>query len=276
MEYQNSELRQLQLVELDILKVIDSLCKEYKIEYFLDSGTALGAKRHRGFIPWDDDIDIGMLRQDYDRFLKIASESLPLGYELCAPGANQGYAPMFAKVMKSGTKFQTRETLESGFEQGIFVDIFPYDIMSCVTKQQRRQIRSCRMWQSVSYLYHSKSITVPHSGVLGVAEKFACRVAHGLIHFFINEQAIIDAYQKALVCEGDSGSQVMAFAYPIGEGYEVEMLLPSVDLEFEGDNYPAPCCIENYLTAMYGKDWNKLPPENKRRNHAPVILDFGE
>ncbi|WP_304597434.1 LicD family protein, partial [Adlercreutzia caecimuris] len=72
MQYDPDDLRQLQLVELEVLLAIDELCARYDIPYFLDSGSALGAMRHGGFIPWDDDIDIGMLREDYERFVAVA------------------------------------------------------------------------------------------------------------------------------------------------------------------------------------------------------------
>ena len=80
MQYEQDELRRLQLVELDILRDIDKVCREHGIRYFLDSGTLLGAVRHGGFIPWDDDVDLGMPRHDYERFLEIAPRALGDAY----------------------------------------------------------------------------------------------------------------------------------------------------------------------------------------------------
>ena len=131
MEYQPETLRKLHEIQLSILKDVDDLCTRHDITYFLDSGTALGAVRHNGFIPWDDDIDIGMLRPDYDRFLTVAKEELPAStYRLLIPGETLHYAAMFTKVALVGTKFYTQETIEAGLDMGIFIDVFPYDDLS--------------------------------------------------------------------------------------------------------------------------------------------------
>ena len=127
MQYEPEVLRRLQLVLLDMLKDIDSVCRENGIEYFLDAGTCLGAIRHDGFIPWDDDVDLGMRRADYERFLEIAPAALGEGYVVAHPKSDKRVAGMFAKVWRKGTVFSTRETVEAGLPQGIFVDIFPYD-----------------------------------------------------------------------------------------------------------------------------------------------------
>lgn len=87
-------LRKLQLTELEILDVISCFCKERGISWFMDSGTCLGAVRHGGFIPWDDDIDIGMLREDYDVFCEAAARELPDGYSLHTPLNTNNYAPL--------------------------------------------------------------------------------------------------------------------------------------------------------------------------------------
>lgn len=120
----DSALRRLQETELEILKAFASFCDEHDLEWFIDSGTVLGALRHGGFIPWDDDIDVGMLREDYDRFLRLASQSFVEGYSVHTPDNTEGFAGMFAKVYKDGTLFETRETRDAGLKQGIFIDIF--------------------------------------------------------------------------------------------------------------------------------------------------------
>ena len=160
-------LKKLQETELDILLVIAAFCEERGIEWFMDSGTALGAMRHGGFIPWDDDIDIGMMRGDYERFIELAQDGLPAGYSLQTFDNNETFAGLFAKVYKEGTAFHTKETIEAGCDQGIFVDVFPYDVLAADAGQRARQLKTARTWQSASYLYHAKTITVPHKGFDG-------------------------------------------------------------------------------------------------------------
>ncbi len=130
MQYDDRDLRKLQLLELRILKEIDRVCRELGITYFLDSGSVLGALRHGGFIPWDDDIDLGMPRADYDRFVAEAPALLGEEYVVSTPETNPHQAALFGKVWLRGTRFATEETIEAGFDQGIFVDLLPYDALS--------------------------------------------------------------------------------------------------------------------------------------------------
>ena len=95
-------LRGLQLVELEILLEVDRVCRENGIEYFLDGGTAVGAVRHGGFIPWDDDVDIGMTRENYEKFLEIAPEKLKNDYFLQTRKTDKKAPYMYAKVMVPG------------------------------------------------------------------------------------------------------------------------------------------------------------------------------
>ena len=177
MLYDDEVLRRLQLVELSILEDIDRICRECGITYFLDSGTLLGAVRHGGFIPWDDDIDIGMMRSDYDRFLSVAAEALGDRYVVSSCELRKDHAAMFAKVWLRDTIFSTNETVEAGVPQGIFVDVFPYDAVCADPASASRQAKRCRMWQSVSYLYHAKTVIVPHGGILGRCERVGCCAA---------------------------------------------------------------------------------------------------
>ncbi len=147
MRYDPEMLRRLQLLQLEILKDVDRVCRAEGITYFLDGGTLLGAMRHGGFIPWDDDIDLGMPRTDYERFMQVAPRALGERYRVSDPRTCPQQAGMFGKVCRSGTRFHTRETLDAGFDQGVFIDIFPYDVMHAdprVAARQRARAGSCK------------------------------------------------------------------------------------------------------------------------------------
>lgn len=277
MQYDQDTLRRLQLAELGILIDIDRVCRENGITYFLDSGTVLGARRHGGFIPWDDDIDLGMPRDDYERFLAIAPDALGERYCVTSPRTNPHQAALFAKVMLAGTRFETEETQEAGFEQGIFVDIFPYDAVCPDERAAKRQRRQCVLWQSISYLYHSKHIVVPHGGALGAAERAACRVAHTLVRACLRPERIACGFDRAAaMAHGDAAAtHMMASSYAAVEPYPREMLLPPSEISFEGQSFYAPADVDGYLQKQYGDTWSELPPEGERRNHAPHVLNFG-
>lgn len=277
MRYSPETLRRLQLVLLEIVKDIDRVCRKNDISYFLDSGSCLGAVRHGGFIPWDDDMDLGMLRSDYDRFLEIAPRELGNKYVVAHPGVDDRLAGQFAKVWKQGTEFATKETIEAGIPQGIFVDVFPYDELSANADEAKRQLADCRMWQSLSYLYHAKTIVVPHKGMIGAMERLGCRLAHGVVHAFCNPMAVRSKFEQA--ARHGSGSQSGLFAnmtYTQMGCFPKEMLTPPVQMSFEGVELPVPADSVGYLEQVYGKTWNELPPEDQRRNHAPEKLSFGD
>lgn len=276
MQYEQDELRGLQMVELGILREIDRVCREYGIRYFLDSGTLLGAVRHGGFIPWDDDVDVGMLRPDYERFLEVAPKALGEGYVVCEPRANPCCAGMFAKVWKRGTKFFTAETMEAGIDQGIFVDVFPYDVLHADENVAARQLRWCRAWQSASYLLHARHVTVPHGGVLGVLERGACAVAHAGSKMLLSHKRVVDLFEAwALRGVDQPGDDYMNMAYVTDSAFPEDVLAPASEMLFEGFSFFAPAQVESYLERAYGSSWRELPPVEERRNHAPIELDFG-
>ena len=124
----NETLRKVQLAQLEIGKEIKRVCDENGIKYFLDSGTLLGAIRHKGFIPWDDDMDMGMLREDYERFIEIAPKELKPEYFLQTWKTDKSYPYAFAKIRKKGTVFIEAVSQKTNAHNEIFVDVFPYDI----------------------------------------------------------------------------------------------------------------------------------------------------
>lgn len=278
MQYEQATLRRLQMMELEILEAIDSVCREHGITYFLDSGTVLGARRHGGFIPWDDDIDLGMPREDYERFLEVAPAALGERFCVTCSRMNPRQAALFAKVMLTGTRFVTDETEEAGFDQGVFVDIFPYDAVCAESNAAKRQRKRCMMWQSISYLYHSKHILVPHKGAMGTIETIACRVAHYAVRALFSPERINRGFDKvAMIAKDDSkADMLMVSSYAATEPFPKSMLLPPSVICFEGKEFFAPADVEGYLRTQYGQTWNQLPPEDQRRNHAPKELYLGK
>lgn len=275
MQYDEKILRQLQLVELGMLLEINKACKTLSIQYFLDSGTALGAARHKGFIPWDDDVDLGMLRVDYERFIAEAPSVLPPNFKICTPENTEGYAPFFAKVMRADTRFATAETIEAGFGQGVFIDIFPYDVLSTDASVAQAQKKQCDLCQKLSYLYHSGSIVVPHKGALGQAEKMACRMAHQVVRRVATPQKLAAKFDIWAKRGADNpGTKYAIMAYSTTTEMPEDVIFPLGRAHFEGHELPVPGNLDEYLTILYG-NWRQLPKVEDRRNHAPMQLDLG-
>ncbi len=276
MRYDPEMLRRLQLLQLEILKDVDRVCRAEGITYFLDGGTLLGAMRHGGFIPWDDDIDLGMPRTDYERFMQVAPRALGERYRVSDPRTCPQQAGMFGKVCRSGTRFHTRETLDAGFDQGVFIDIFPYDVMHADPRVAARQRARCRQLQSALYLLHSGCVGVPHTGALGEAEKAVCRVAHAVLGLASDHRRLVERFEREAARGLESpGREYATLAWPSitlpAEGFD--RVSP---LSFEGCEFFGPADPERHLSIMYGDGWTELPPVEARRNHAPLVLDLGE
>lgn len=275
-EYCEIEIKQLQQILLEILLVIDEFCKENCISYFLDSGTALGAKRHKGFIPWDDDIDLGMMRADYEKFVSLAIEKLPHGYTLHVYENTPGFPGMFAKVCKEGTLFETEETRDSGFSQGIFVDIFPYDCLSSNLAEKKKQLRKAGFWQKVSYLYCSPHVLVPVDGIFGLLARLFCHVSHFFLRAFCSREGIKEKFDDSKRFKSMPSDEVVVLAYPNGGPYKRNMMVPPRNQSFEGFCMPCPNDIEGYLEVLYGPTWKDLPPVENRKSHKPLRLVVGD
>ena len=140
-EYDNITLKKLQNVELEILKDFIKLCDKHNIDYFGIAGTGIGAIRHKGFIPWDDDIDIALRRNDYDKFIKVVKEELSDKYTILNAEENENYPLMTTRMMKKGTKFREYALKDIDCELGIFLDIYSFDNISDDPKEFAKQAR---------------------------------------------------------------------------------------------------------------------------------------
>ena len=275
--YSDEVLQRLHAAELEILDALAALCKEEDLNWFLIGGTVLGARRHEGFIPWDDDIDTGMLRDDYDRFLQVAPSKLPPEFELISPMTTPGYAPMFAKIVKKGTRFCSQEAVDAGIDMGIFVDIFPRDRVAADPVLRKRQYRAARTMTRASYLYHSEHISRVPKGLYGQIARKTFPFAHAVLHKLVDEETIRNAYLKGTYLSPDAhATECASFTSPSMPPLPLKMFAEPELLPFEGRMLPAPSPSEEYLVTAYGPKWNQLPPVEKRKSHAPVILDFGD
>ena len=125
----DEKTKRIWAVQLEMLDEVERICKKYGLKYFADSGTLIGAVRHQGYIPWDDDIDLAMLREDYETFLKVAPGELKEHLVLQTPYREKNYLRAHAQLRNSRTTGCSREDRKAGYNCGIFIDIFPLDAM---------------------------------------------------------------------------------------------------------------------------------------------------
>ena len=156
MEYKPEELKRVQEIEVEILQEIIRVCEQYGFKYWVYGGTLIGTIRHDGFIPWDDDIDIGMMRDDFEKFIEVAPAALNKGYTLQHFKTDPKTPTYHAKVRKDGTEFVEWYARNMDIHQGIFVDIMPHDLIP-ENEEERAKYRKTAEWRK--QLFIAKSVT---------------------------------------------------------------------------------------------------------------------
>lgn len=279
--YDPEALKKLQSIELEMLKVVDEFCRAHEVPYFLESGTAIGCARHKGFIPWDDDIDIGIMKEDYPRFVRLFAENPPAGYSIHTHQNTENYPYMFAKVYREGTRFLARESIDAGLESCIYLDVFPHEFVApqLSSEEAKAIISRAMFWQRMLYLYYTSNPAIPPNASLRSLKMAASKIGHAFVRTFMNPTKLAKRYDGQIARLSVGGSpQASRFIASVQDGVVVPVgaVFPlDRKMQFEGEEFPVPHNVDEYLRCLYG-DWRQLPPEDKRKTHAPVVLDFGD
>lgn len=269
-------LKKLQMTELEILKDFDKLCEKYGLEYFLEGGTLLGAVRHGGFIPWDDDIDVLMPRADYEKLLALYQKNCLEGYYFQCIETDKNYWNFFGKIRKEGTLFVTKEEKDIQTHQGVFIDIFPIDpvkkksfrliladyfqpfIRSVLSRREGMEIRSSKkrtelMWTMFQFLL----------------KPFSNKVLQKIGNMLVKKEikGICRYYYRSPISRPD---KQMNRYWPMDKVY------PAKKLNFEGYEFPVFSDYRWYLEQLYGKTYMQLPPEKDRITHEPWKIEIGD
>lgn len=258
-----------------LAKELKRICVENNINYFMIAGTLLGAVRHKGFIPWDDDMDFAIMREDYAKFLEICKTNLGDDFELQEMFVDDNYALPMAKILLKGTKFVERTTAKNNALKGIYIDVFPYDSIPDDENLRKKHSKNT---------YFLKRLFLAKQGY-SIAEKGQTlkQIVYSLLKFlsfFVTKKYIRNRLDKELrKFENQNTQKVAAIggAYPYSkESVERKWFLESVELPFENITLSAPKDYAEYLTYFYG-DYMTPPPADKRENrHGAIEIDFGK
>lgn len=276
--YDRETLSRLHSVELQIFKDFAEVCKKYNLQYFTIGGTTIGAVRHSGFIPWDDDIDVCMLRSDYDKFKEIAPKEFESKYRFCDFENTDRFMLVFGKLEKIGTKFVSLTNDGGRTDTGIFLDIFPFDKTPMDEAKRKKQIKHAWLWCKAYVLRHTGNPHVPGSGIKASLYKLAFKAAH-IALCAIPKKTLRAKYMKWATMYNNSNEPCFITDFstlnPELFALTADDYLPAVEMPFEDTVICVPRNYHLALTRQFG-DYMMLPPEDKRINHHPDILDFGD
>lgn len=262
-------LKDLQKKQVEILMLIQELCNRNNINFSIYAGTALGAVRHKGFIPWDDDVDIAMSRNDYIRFKEVCKTQLPEKYTFQDYHSEPDFPMCFGKIRDNNTTFIEEEIQHLDINKGVFVDIFPFDVVPSNKFLRLTQF----MFASLNLLFargypSKKDGKVMYSIskiILSVIPKNTQHKFRGFCEKQISRYKN-ENYDNVAFLIDRFGNLRKYFPYDLLNSYTV--------LEFENINVPIFRDYQKYLTIQYG-DYMKLPPEEERVNkHLPLICDL--
>lgn len=260
---EGSALRQCQNEILEILVKFDQICKEHNITWWLCGGTLLGAARHGGFIPWDDDIDVTMMMSDYRKLKRILKRLNDDKYVFQCTETDPDYIYPFGRFRKrEGNVGCTKPRSRFYKYKGPFIDVF------CIEKSSHFSAKAARLFYS-EWLIHTEKIE----------NKFLRHMAIRSIQF--TNLILLRPLCRLIGKFGNPDGQYhirLGSVFPRFSYYK-EHIFPLSTIEFEGISFPAPGNVDAYLTNFYG-DWHKLPSEAsiRRAIHSPVFIKeiFGE
>lgn len=263
---------QLKRIEINLLKVFIQCCETLSLKYYVMGGTMLGAIRHNGFIPWDDDIDVGMMRSDYEVFLEKAPSLMPSYCFLQSISTEKEYLNIYAKLRDSRTTFIETKVKDRNINHGVYIDIFPLDYYP-TRKLNQLYIDSChkllylRIWSN-----SGRQNSFKHS----VVDSLKIRILKYILaaKYETTRDAVL---AKDKLCRSVNKSRLIANyggAWGKKEIVPAEWYGDGVKGCFEGITVTLPAEYEKWLTQVYG-NYMELPPVEKRVSHHNTdIIDL--
>lgn len=258
-------------VELDILADFVSICQRHDLKYFLFAGSLLGAARHQGIIPWDDDIDVAMPRADYDKLLQIAPTELQEQHVLVTPENREEFYLLFSKICNKNTAAMEDCYWQHGYsyEQGIFLDIFPFDNLP--ESKFSAKLHHIRIRLSYILVMLRKGFPI-NEEKYGKLVKFGCNVVKGLLSC-ISMKRVLSMHHKVVTKYNKRDTKVLSFIAP---GYTpafnclTEWANDLIDAPFEHLTVKIPRKYDEYLTNHFG-DWHKFVRGTSL--HSGILFD---
>lgn len=275
----DEERVQLQNILVEIYRDILTYCQEKGWTPYLVGGSALGAVRHKGFIPWDDDLDVGMLRDEYEKFITEFESEYGSKYIVNSPGKSQKAKVRFTKVLKKSTVFKELIAIDDDDLNCIFVDIFPIDNVSNnrIIRTMKGIYADCLAYiSSQVFNYYNRSAKLIEALKRTGKLNYAVRMLTGHLFGVKKPDWWFQKYDSAVRCK-DSNSVYCTISagrkHYFGEMIERDKVVPARYIDFCGIQAPVFRNVEFYLSNMYG-NYMEIPPAEKRERHYIQELSF--
>ncbi len=275
--YDQETLERLQKIELSIFKDFKDVCEKNSLTYFGLAGTGIGALRHGGFIPWDDDIDVGLLRKDYDKMIEIFKRDFSEKYTIVNGDEFSNYPLMTTRIILNGSKFIETPLKNIDCPLGIFLDVYAFDCAAADEKARKKQAFGAWLFSKLLILKHIPFPVLPYRGI---KKKIAhCITACGwaFLNVFGFSHKWLYNKCKSISCKyNDTDTGFYGYfcdTAMFSNFFEKEDLFPVREETFEDTTMCFPKNLEKSLTNMFG-DYMQLPSPEKRKNHYPHTLEF--
>ena len=263
------EVEEMKKIQVKILDYVNEFCSKNDIKYWLDCGTLLGAARHKGYIPWDDDIDLGMLREDYDKFIKIFNKDNNSNYKLHCYENDKNWAFTYAKIIDENTVlYEPNE--KTGIKSGVFLDLFVYDNAPADDKELKKMYKKRVLYYKLNKLQVNKYFESEKKQKYNIIRYIIYYLFKLLPKQFFIKKSIKNQKKYINKYTGFIGN----FSGVVGNiKCKKEIFSTFVKLEFEGKMYSVPAGYKEWLTAYYG-NFMKLPPKEKRVTHHQFVAYY--
>lgn len=268
--YSENEIRSIQRIELESLKVFIEICKQLEIDFMLYGGTLLGAIKYKGFVPWDDDLDIALMRTDYEKLIKCGSALLPKEYEFQHPSINKVTPFPYIKFRRKDTMLVEYSLHKLKMNHGIYFDIYPIDNIPDDDKLMHRQHKEFSNLAKMFYFRQVKNVNHPINSVSDIVKSLAKSVIY-LILRCLPHKYFVTKMHKTMTRYNDMSTKRQGNYFHSKPVNYFDGIYPLVDVSFEGLDLKIPKGYEVNLYNRYG-DISKLPPEEERFGHEAYIL----
>lgn len=253
---------------LIIYEEIERICQKHNLTYFVVGGTLIGAVVHKGYIPWDDDLDVAMPRDDYDKFIELCPKETSASFLLHHTTTDDNYWLPFAKLRLKNTVFLEEKRKNVDAPTGIYVDIFPFDYApNCNTAKAKVK------WRIMTWINNYINQKVTGSYQIGISGKFLNIL---LNCFSIKKLSLFrDKIMRSFDCGERKQFVDLAGGRRLDNSYfQIDKMIPVHKMPFENINVEVPADPDYYLTILYTKKYLIIPPIEERKTHNPLYIRF--